>query len=443
MMHELMFPFAAGFFLFFLYGGLVFFRERERRAARRFILIGCVLPVPLLLIGFFALSVWSWIFAAALVVLAGVFFLPRPWPAKEEHIVPVGRIDERDTMFSRDILEPGSERYEAYYRRHPERQPGDDAFRRNPGLLSKDALFYDPFIFPAAGANFELIKKNRDFVDGSVASHRQEWDGKVLSAHLRQLALKYGALSAGITALEDYHLYSYRGRRHNYGEPVDNRHTHALALTVEMDHDYVRNAPYAYCVLESSRQYVRSGIIAVWMAQIIRDLGYSARAHIDGEYEVVCPLVARDAGLGEIGRMGLLMTPELGPRVRIAVVTTSAPLMENGRNEDPSMIDFCTSCKKCADVCPSRAISFDGRREIDGVLRWQIDQQACFTYWTKTGTDCARCMSVCPYSHPHTPLHNLVRHGLRHSPEFRKLAVKMDDYIYGRKPPPLHIKYRS
>ena len=104
------------------------------------------------------------------------------------------------------------------------------------------------------------------------------------------------------------------------------------------------------------------------------------------------------------------------------------------------MIDFCKSCKKCAEVCPSRAISFDDRREIEGVLRWQIDQQACFTYWTKAGTDCARCMSVCPYSHPDTPLHRMVRHGIRHSPGFRKLAVGMDDFIYGRKPKPLAVK---
>ncbi len=47
----------------------------------------------------------------------------------------------------------------------------------------------------------------------------------------------------------------------------------------------------------------------------------------DAHFRVVCPLVARDAGLGEIGRMGLLMTPELGPRVCIGVVTTDAPLV--------------------------------------------------------------------------------------------------------------------
>lgn len=424
--------------IFFVYAAWVSLREKETRASRRFLSLAVALPLPLLAAAFLTENpLFPWGIATALVVVAAIFFMPRPFPPDKEHVVPRGRIDERDTMFSRDILEPGTSGYDAYYRRHPERKKGDDAFRKNPGLLSPGATFYDPFIFPAAQANFELIEGCRDFVDGPVAGERQQWDSKALSRHLKDLALKYGAVSAGITPLEDYHLYSYRGRKHNYGEPVEWQHTHALALTVEMDHDYVRNAPYAYCVLESSRQYVRSGMLALWMARILRDMGYHARAHIDGEYEVVCPLVARDAGLGEIGRMGLLMTPELGPRVRIAVVTTSAPLVADERDEDPSVIDFCTTCKKCADVCPSRAIPFGDRRETGGVLRWQIDQQACFSYWTRTGTDCARCMSACPYSHPNTPLHNLVRHGIRHSPEFRKLAVRMDDFAYGRKPRPL------
>ena len=32
------------------------------------------------------------------------------------------RIDERDIMFSRNLLEPGSERFEAYYREHPDKR---------------------------------------------------------------------------------------------------------------------------------------------------------------------------------------------------------------------------------------------------------------------------------------------------------------------------------
>ena len=39
-------------------------------------------------------------------------------------------------------------------------------------------------------------------------------------------------------------------------------------------------------------------MIAVDVAKYLRELGYSARAHIDGNYRVIAPLVARAAGLG-------------------------------------------------------------------------------------------------------------------------------------------------
>jgi ferredoxin len=125
--------------------------------------------------------------------------------------------------------------------------------------------------------------------------------------------------------------------------------------------------------------------------------------------------------------------------VRIGVVTTDLPLLTDSRITDSAMIAFCESCKKCADVCPSNAIPFDGRKDINGVYRWQIDQEACYTLWCKLGTDCGRCMAVCPYSHPHSLMHNMVRQGIKNSSLFSKLALWMDDFFYGRKPPPKPI----
>jgi reductive dehalogenase len=187
-------------------------------------------------------------------------------------------------------------------------------------------------------------------------------------------------------------------------------------------------------VLETSQQYLESGEVAVQIALMIRRLGYSARAHIDGNYRVVCPLVAKDAGLGEIGRMGILMTPGQGPRVRISVVTTDIPLIVAKVKADTTMTEFCRICKKCAETCPGNAIPFNDMIEIDGVKRWQINQEKCFTYWCQVGTDCGKCMAVCPYSHPDNFFHNMVRYGIRRNFLFRKIAVHMDDLFYGKRP---------
>jgi reductive dehalogenase len=203
-----------------------------------------------------------------------------------------------------------------------------------------------------------------------------------------------------------------------------------------MDRAMVATAPQAPTVMESARQYVEAARVAIQLANFIRRLGYPARAHIDGNYRVIAPLVARDAGLGEIGRMGLLMTPSLGPRVRLGVVTTDLPLAPDGRGGDCSVLDFCLSCHKCADCCPVRAIPQGDRREIEGALRWRIDADVCFRYWNVVGTDCARCVAVCPYAHPDSALHRPVRWVVRRSGVARRAALWLDDLFYGRKPAP-------
>ena len=350
--------------------------------------------------------------------------------------MPTTRFDERDVMFSRARLVPGSARFEAYYRKRPEHLQPDENFRAHAGLLRKGSTLYEPLSFAAADASFRTVAELRSLVDGRVAAEREPVDQESITRFLKGWARKLGAVSVGVTELRDYHKYTVIGRGEQYGQPVQLDHANAIAVTVEMAKEMIDRAPRGPTVMESAQQYLGSGAIAVQMALFIRSLGYPARAHIDGNYRVICPLVARDAGLGEIGRMGLLMTPKLGPRVRIAVVTTDLPLLRDERVPKDSIIDFCSICLKCADACPSRAIPSGDRTEIDGALRWRIDSEACYTHWCRIGTDCARCVSVCPYSHPDNLLHTPVRLAIRRSRVARRAALIADDFFYGRLPAP-------
>ncbi len=350
---------------------------------------------------------------------------------------PLSRFDERDIPFSRVRLRPGTPEYASYYAMRPENLGIDDEIRALPGLLSNGAALADPALFASAEGSFFLTEALHGAVDGPVSEERAPCDPQRMSEYLKSLALYYGARTVGVTELCPYHLYSHIGRDFSrYGEPIPFEPGFAIAFTVEMDERMVRSAPNAPAVMESGRQYVEAARIAVQLAATIRKMGYPARAHIDGNYRLVAPLVARDAGLGEIGRMGLLMTPRLGPRVRLGVVTTSLELVADRPTRDTTILDFCERCRKCADNCPARAIPAGDRTEIEGVLRWRIDGDACFRYWSTAGTDCARCMSVCPYSHKDNPAHNAVRWGIRRSALFRRAAVRLDDVFYGRRPTP-------
>ncbi|MDX2443582.1 MAG: reductive dehalogenase domain-containing protein [Bacteroidales bacterium] len=419
--------------LFFLFG-YISQKEHEIRATSIFYVSGFLVLLLYSLLTYSDFIILKWILLGLPYFLLVIILTPSFSSITEDQIPGPGRIDERDVMFSRRILKKDTDRYDEYYTRFPDRKFADDDFRSKPGLLSKNSIFFNSLSFAAADASFISVESLASQIDGPANEIKQDILPGKLSSFIKNWTKHLGALDVGITLLEDYHLYSYRGRNHNYGNVVQKEHKYAIAFTVEMSKEMMDTAPKGPTVMESARKYMDAGVIAVQLAWFIRNLGYEARAHLDGNYEVVCPLVARDAGLGDIGRMGLLMTPNLGPRVRIGVVTCNIKLEADKRKTDLSMLDFCERCKKCAVVCPSKSISFSKRENIDGVKRWQINQVSCYDYWCTAGTDCGKCVSVCPYSHPGNFLHKIVRKGIKNSFLFRKMAVPLDDLFYGKKP---------
>ncbi len=432
-------PIALGTILFstFAIFAVVSSREGEQRATRFFAAVAVIAGTALVTAAFLpwpANTVAFAVFAAVAIacLIRCLFPLSRP---RKTGGRPSHRVDERDIMFARGRLRPDSPEFDAYYQMRPENLTGDNHTRSFPGLLSLDAEKAEPVAFAAADACFRVTEALRDSIDGEVAASRCPPDPGGWSDQLKKLALTWGAVDVGITALEPEHIYTHIGRGTGvWGSEITLDHPWAIAFTVEMDHRAVATAPEAPVVAESARQYVESAKIAVQLASVIRDHGWPARAHIDGNYRVIAPLVARSAGLGEIGRMGLLMTPKLGPRVRIGVVTTDLPLVPDPAGDDLSVLDFCAICKKCATNCPVGAIPSGDRVVMEHGRRWIIDDETCFRYWNVIGTDCATCMKVCPYSHPDNLMHTLVRKAIRVSPGTRSLMLWADDLVYGRKP---------
>lgn len=112
-------------------------------------------------------------------------------------------------------------------------------------------------------------------------------------------------------------------------------------------------------------------------------------------------LAAHLAGLGWIGKNCLLITPEFGPRVRLASVLTNCTL-----HPGTLMEGKCGTCQVCADVCPVGAINGIEFSESDGIKR-RLDVDACGKY--RDGTEsgarrgahvCALCLARCPKGQP-------------------------------------------
>jgi epoxyqueuosine reductase QueG len=138
--------------------------------------------------------------------------------------------------------------------------------------------------------------------------------------------------------------------------------------------------------------YARVALIGLVIARCVRGWGWEASCTMDGRADVVLPVAARYAGLGSIGRSGLLLTEEYGPCVRLGAVITDIPLGSLPRAAGTAA-RACSACTRCAQACPASAI--DRGPAANGRFV-PVDDDACFAKWRESGTDCGLCIAACP-----------------------------------------------
>jgi len=100
-------------------------------------------------------------------------------------------------------------------------------------------------------------------------------------------------------------------------------------------------------------------LAALELTTLIEEAGYQAypvyRGSILAEERlsaVPLKIAAHLAGLGWIGRNGLLVTPEYGPRVWLVTLLTDAPLTAGS-----PLPNLCGECRLCVEACPAGALS--------------------------------------------------------------------------------------
>lgn len=176
-------------------------------------------------------------------------------------------------------------------------------------------------------------------------------------------------------------------------------------------------ATYNSCIgsAATGNGYSRHAFTTGTVAEFIRGLGYNA-IPAPNDTGLSVPM-AIDAGLGELSRMGLLITPKFGPRVRLAKVITDLPLVA----DQPirfGVDEFCEICGKCADHCPNGSIRKLGEPKTKealnistnpGVLKWPVDGEKCYEQWQINGADCGICIRSCPFTKPAGWLHDATR----------------------------------
>ena len=262
-----------------------------------------------------------------------------------------------------------------------------------------------------------------------------------ITSDIKKAATFFGASLVGVCKLDRDWVYSsafpLRDQKSMPNElPED--YQFAIAIAVEMDYEAIRCSPSSPSSAATGLGYSKMAFTAGLLAHHIRGLGYKAIACGN---DTACSIpIAIDAGLGELARNGLLITPEFGPRVRLAKVFTDMPLVPDQPVEF-GVWDFCMQCEKCAEKCPSNSIAFgeptDKPNNIsnrEGILRWPINAETCLAFWAANGTDCANCIRTCPFNKPAGKLHDGVRFGIKRFPWLNPLFLWADDLLgYGKR----------
>jgi epoxyqueuosine reductase len=91
------------------------------------------------------------------------------------------------------------------------------------------------------------------------------------------------------------------------------------------------------------------------------------------------------AGMGTLGRNSLLITPEFGPRIRLACLLTEAILEPSPTAQK----DFCSGCDACIRICPAHAI-----QAPEAGQAYAMNRFACRAY-RQVGQVCSVCLKVC------------------------------------------------
>jgi epoxyqueuosine reductase len=361
---------------------------------------------------------------------------------------PVERFDQRNDIFRRAKYDPQVMRWRAAFDAAAPKPDKPGYTQRDYALTEAAWHLEEHYAMGLVGSN------HRGLYAWEAPSRETSAEGKIdvsdpvaTSKMIKNAARFFGASLVGICELNRLWVYSHVGNDIT-GEhlplEIPREYQYAIALAIEMDYAFIQTSPANGASAATGLAYSKMAFVAGLLAQFIRGLGYKAIP--SGNDTALSIPIAIEAGLGELGRNGLLITEAFGPRVRLCKVFTDMPLV----SDEPSYFGveaFCRTCIKCADDCPSRAISFEEMTiegptisNNPGVLKWYIDPEQCFKWWGAHGADCSNCIRVCPFNQEQGWHHDMVRAVVKRTPKLNRLFLWLDGvFRYGRQFAPASV----
>lgn len=222
---------------------------------------------------------------------------------------------------------------------------------------------------------------------------------------------------------------------------IPNKAKWVIVYTVQMSEETLKRAPTVLGSQTTGISYMRGRQIQASTQEFLRGLGYMGLGESTTNALGIAPAFGVLAGLGELSRLNRLITPEFGPMVRVFKMVTDLPLATD-KPIDAGIMEFCKSCKKCAEACPTGALSFDTEPSWEIRGGWNNPgHKAFFEDSVKcrkgqkefAATNCGICFAVCPFAKKDKAwIHEWVKAGAAKASFADSFFRSMDDaFGYG------------
>ncbi|HEY6762960.1 MAG TPA: 4Fe-4S dicluster domain-containing protein [Baekduia sp.] len=166
-----------------------------------------------------------------------------------------------------------------------------------------------------------------------------------------------------------------------------------VVCVMEQDWAATQTAPSSKAERAAFRSYGELFPKVAQLVAFLKGLGYETRSNDPFSLEGIAIHYGVQAGMGQLGLNGQLLTRVSGSRSRLALITTKAPI-RHGEPTDHGIPKICDECQLCVRRCPPGAIP-KARHDKRGVLKAAIKPERCFPILAQTH-GCAVCIKVCP-----------------------------------------------
>lgn len=291
------------------------------------------------------------------------------------------------------------------------------------------------------------------------------WEGNPEeNTRLVRAALKYfGAAQVGFVELDERTrklVYSFDGvdgkalefENVDLAYETDNKRViperarWVIVFSLQMSEELIKRdagkVPTPLSSSPTSFGYARARNVIDRLQIFLHGLGYQG---LMGEWynSLACaPALGIMAGLGELSRINVMISPEYGPLQRVFRVITDLPLAPS-RPINAGIMRFCRTCKICAELCPPGALSMDTEPSWEVAGPWNNpghrayfqNGTKCMTWWRVSTTGCSKCLAVCPFSRKDKSfIHKLVAPTLSFTPLLNGFFTRMHT-VFGYETP--------